>query len=127
MFFLYCRQTLLVELTRDVNRSSGGEGAPGRLQGAAVRAPGKKKALNPSEQDAERRFHAGAVPATVPGSVITEREAKDVTRRVFGAGGGMLYRAVTQLIGDFSRTNAENPKPPGRSAAAEEAYCPTSS
>ena len=114
MFFLYCRQTLLVELTRDVNRSSGGGGSPGPGEGLPYGARQKKKALNHvREQDAERRFHAGgAVPATVPGSVITEREAKDVTRRVFGAGGGMLYRAVTQLIGDFfENKRAENPKP----------------
>ena len=81
MFFLYVRQTLLMECARGLGGSD-----------SSVKS------------DAARRFHAGApTPAAAPNAALTERAARDVTRRVFGgaASGGMLYQAVSQLVGDY--------------------------
>ena len=81
MFFLYVRQTLLMECGRGLGGSD-----------------------SPVKSDAARRFHAGApTPAAAPTAALSERLARDVTRRVFGgaASGGMLYQAVSQLVGDY--------------------------
>ena len=85
MFFLYVRQTLLMECARGLGGSD-----------SSVKS------------DAARRFHAGApTPRRRAERRLTERAARDVTRRVFGgaASGGMLYQAVSQLVGVIS-TNA---------------------
>ena len=63
MFFLYVRQTLLMECARGLGGSD-----------SSVKS------------DAARRFHAGApTPAAAPNAALTERAARDVTRRASSA------------------------------------------
>ena len=80
LFFLYCRQTMLLE---------------------------RAKAVQPSDEnsdDARRRFVPGAATVSAPDVLLDETSAQQVTRLIFGSGAGgrgMLYQAVLQLLGEF--------------------------
>jgi len=83
MFFLYCRQTLLVECARYIPRAD-----PAVLKGP------------------DQRFLMGLpVPLLPPAIALTAKRARAVTRAVFGGGteaeGGMLFQAVMQLVTGF--------------------------
>ena len=103
MFFLYCRQTLLVECARCVPKGS-------------MKTP----------KGADQRYLAGApVPPLPPAIALTERRARNITATIFGGGGGMLYQAVMQLVGDhFARAReaaggeGAGSKPGGSSSAS---------
>ena len=65
-------------------------------------APPFKCNLRHYTEGADQRFLSGQpVPPLPPAIALTEKRARDITRAVFGGGGGMLYQAVMQLIGDF--------------------------
>ena len=62
MFFLYCRQTLLVECTRTL-----------------------PKANTKTPKGADQRFLSGQpVPPLPPAIALTEKRARDITRAIFG-------------------------------------------
>ena len=79
LFFLYCRQTVLMECAKKVKPAGKG--------------------------DAQRRFILGATTVSSAHSVtLDEQSSQHVTRLIFGSGAGgrgMLYQAVLQLIGEY--------------------------